>query len=207
MQFWNVSILLIKLNIQSLKVYLVFHFKWSDTLSMHTCVSQCVYSCYEFKYGVSTIIQVFEWRRDGVPNLAGDIALVFAMAMWATSSTRIRRKMFEVFFYTHHLYALYILFYILHVGAAYSCMILPGIYLFLVDRYLRFLQSRRRARLVSARILPCDSVELNFSKSPGIKQQSIIYLNSGLCSETTFPHLTCNFASQGWFIIPQAYCL
>ena len=42
---------------------------------------------------------------------------------------------------------------------------LPGFYLFLVDRYLRFLQSRRQVCLVSARVLPCDTLELNFSKS------------------------------------------
>ncbi|KAK6936802.1 LOW QUALITY PROTEIN: hypothetical protein RJ641_033832 [Dillenia turbinata] len=47
------------------------------------------------------------------------------MAMWVTSFPRLRRKMFEVFFYTHHLYGLYI-FYILHVGATHLCMILPA---------------------------------------------------------------------------------
>ncbi|KAL4595077.1 hypothetical protein ACB092_12G065800 [Castanea dentata] len=123
--------------------------------------------------------EMLEWRKDWVPNVAGEIAFVFAMGMWVTSYPRVRRKMFEVFFYTHHLYGFYIFFYVLHVGAAYFCMILPGIYLFFVDRFLRFLQSRRRARLVSARILPCDTVELNFSKSPGLiyNPTSMLFLN------------------------------
>ncbi|XP_030934416.1 ferric reduction oxidase 4-like isoform X3 [Quercus lobata] len=123
--------------------------------------------------------EMLEWRKDWVPNVAGEIAFVFAMGMWVTSFPRVRRKMFEVFFYTHHLYGFYIFFYVLHVGAAYFCMILPGIYLFFIDRFLRFLQSRRRARLVSARILPCDTVELNFSKSPGLiyNPTSILFLN------------------------------
>ncbi|KAM3682191.1 hypothetical protein ACB098_12G055100 [Castanea mollissima] len=123
--------------------------------------------------------EMLEWRKDWVPNVAGEIAFVFAMGMWVTSFPRVRRKMFEVFFYTHHLYGFYIFFYVLHVGAAYFCMILPGIYLFFVDRFLRFLQSRRRARLVSARILPCDTVELNFSKSPGLiyNPTSMLFLN------------------------------
>ncbi|KAK4571502.1 hypothetical protein RGQ29_030080 [Quercus rubra] len=156
----------------------IMYHTWLGHLSMILFAAHTI-GCILYRAVTNQMSEVFEWRRDGVPNLAGDIALVFAMAMWATSSTRIRRKMFEVFFYTHHLYALYILFYILHVGAAYSCMILPGIYLFLVDRYLRFLQSRRRARLVSARILPCDSVELNFSKSPGLiyNPTSILFVN------------------------------
>jgi hypothetical protein len=110
---------------------------------------------------------MLEWSKTYVSNVAGEIATVLALAMWVTSSYRIRRKMFEVFFYTHQLYILYVVFYVLHVGAAYFCMILPGIFLFIVDRYLRFLQSQRRARLDSARLLPCGSIELTFSKSPG----------------------------------------
>ncbi|KAG2709822.1 hypothetical protein I3760_05G259600 [Carya illinoinensis] len=101
------------------------------------------------------------------------------LAMWVTSFPRVRRKMFEVLFYTHHLYILFIFFYVLHVGTAYFCMILPGVVLFLVDRFLRFLQSRQSARLVSARILPCDTVELNFSKSQGLNYNpsSIMFIN------------------------------
>ncbi|KAJ4952169.1 hypothetical protein NE237_029001 [Protea cynaroides] len=87
--------------------------------------------------------------------------------MWeATTFPRIRRKMFELFFYTHHLYILFIFFFILHVGIIHACMMLLGFYLFLVDRYLRFLQSRKRVHLISARVLPCETFELNFSKSP-----------------------------------------
>ncbi|GLT78047.1 hypothetical protein SLA2020_495940 [Shorea laevis] len=123
--------------------------------------------------------QMVEWSQDWVPNVAGEIAIVFAMAMWVTSFPRVRRKMFEVFFYTHHLYALYIFFYVLHVGVDYLCMILPGIFLFLVDRFLRFLQSRERARLLSARLLPCDTVELTFSKTPGLNYNptSMLFIN------------------------------
>lgn len=112
-------------------------------------------------------MQMLEWSKTWVSNVAGEIAIVVGLAMWVTSFERIRRKMFEVFFYTHHLYSLYLFFYLLHVGAAYFCMILPGIFLFLVDRYLRFLQSRQRARLLSSRLLPCGTIELNFSKSRG----------------------------------------
>ncbi|CAK7324663.1 unnamed protein product [Dovyalis caffra] len=122
---------------------------------------------------------MLEWSKTWVSNVAGEIAIVLALAMWVTSSYRIRLKMFEVFFYTHQLYILYIVFYLLHVGAAYFCMILPGIFLFIIDRYLRFLQSQRRARLESARLLPCGIIELTFSKSPGLYHNptSILFLN------------------------------
>ncbi|KAK3037219.1 hypothetical protein RJ639_030112, partial [Escallonia herrerae] len=122
---------------------------------------------------------MLEWSRDYVPNVAGEIAFLVLLAMWVTSFPRFRRKMFEVFFYTHHLYLLYVFFYVVHVGVAYFCMILPGIFLFLIDRYLRFLQSRKRARLVSARLLPCGTMELNFSKSTVLDYNptSIMFVN------------------------------
>ena len=113
------------------------------------------------------VLQMLEWSKTYVSNVAGWIAMLFGWAIWITSFPSIRRKAFELFFYTHHLYLFYIVFYMLHVGGSYLFMILPGIFLFLIDRYLRFLQSQKRARLVSARLLPCGVVELNLSKCLG----------------------------------------
>ncbi|KAK8686586.1 hypothetical protein V6N13_125610 [Hibiscus sabdariffa] len=123
--------------------------------------------------------EILEWSKTWVSNVAGVIAIVIAVPMWVTSLPHFRRKKFELFFSTHHLYLLYIIFYVLHVGDAYFCMILPGIFLFLIDRYLRFLQSRQRTRLLSARVLPCGVVELNFSKTPGLyyNPTSILFVN------------------------------
>ncbi|KAL0304306.1 UNVERIFIED_CONTAM: Ferric reduction oxidase 4 [Sesamum radiatum] len=109
---------------------------------------------------------MLQWSSTYLSNVAGVIAFVLSLGMWVTSFDRVRRKLFEIFFYTHHLYILYVFFYMLHVGVAYLCMILPGIFLFLIDRYLRFLQSRRRTRLVSARLLPNGSMEVTFAKNP-----------------------------------------
>lgn len=113
-------------------------------------------------------MKTLAWDPTYVPNLAGTIAMVIGIAMWVTSLPFFRRKKFEIFFYTHQLYGLYILFYVLHVGDSWFCMILPNIFLFFIDRYLRFLQSTKRSRLVSARILPSDNLELTFSKTPGL---------------------------------------
>ncbi|XP_057988730.1 ferric reduction oxidase 4 isoform X2 [Hevea brasiliensis] len=38
---------------------------------------------------------MLEWSKTWVSNVAGEIAVVLALAMWVTSSHRIRRKMFE----------------------------------------------------------------------------------------------------------------
>lgn len=106
-----------------------------------------------------------KWARTRVSNVAGELALLSSLAMWVTTLPHIRGQIFEIFFYTHHLYIPFLVFYALHVGITVFCSILPGVFLFVVDRYLRFLQSRTRVRLVSARLLP-EVVELNFHKSP-----------------------------------------
>ncbi|XP_062120343.1 ferric reduction oxidase 4-like isoform X2 [Humulus lupulus] len=125
------------------------------------------------------MVEALEWSQTYVSNVAGEIAMVVALVMWLASIGRVRRKMFEVFFYTHQLYTVYIIFYVLHVGVAYFCMILPGIFLFLIDRYLRFLQSRDRVRLLSSRLLPGGNFEMTFAKTPGLQYNptSILFIN------------------------------
>lgn len=134
--------------------------------------------------------QMLSWARVGVSYVAGEIALLSGLLMWATTFSRIRRRMFELFFYSHQLYILFLIFYLLHVGISFFCLVLPGVYLFMVDRFLRFLQSRNKVRLVSARLLPSETVELNFSKDPS--KDSTTYLlvhyctNLGICSQFRF---------------------
>ncbi|XP_073128898.1 ferric reduction oxidase 4-like [Henckelia pumila] len=122
---------------------------------------------------------MLEWSSTYLSNVAGVIALVMALGIWVTSFDRVRRKAFEVFFYAHHLYILFVFFYMFHVGVAYICLILPGIFLFIIDRYLRFLQSRRRSRVVSTRLLPNATLELTFAKNPDLSYSptSILFLH------------------------------
>ncbi|CAK9185064.1 unnamed protein product [Ilex paraguariensis] len=125
--------------------------------------------CYIiFWAGTHQTSEIMKWKKVGVANVAGEVALLFGLAMWVTSFPRMRRKNFELFFYTHYLYILFVVFFVLHVGFTYSCTMLPGFYLFLIDRLLRFLQSQQKVGLVSARVLPCQVMELNFSKSTGL---------------------------------------
>ncbi|WJX20713.1 ferric-chelate reductase (NADH) [Trifolium repens] len=89
--------------------------------------------------------EIFKWNKVGISNVAGVVALLAGLTMWTTTLPLIRRKFFEIFFYTHHL----------------------------------FLQSQQKIQLVSARVLPCEAVELNFSKNPGLcyAPTSIIFIN------------------------------
>ncbi|XP_010477584.1 PREDICTED: ferric reduction oxidase 3, mitochondrial-like [Camelina sativa] len=138
---------------------------WLGNLVMTLLTSHGLCFCL---YWISTnqVSQMLEWDRTGISHLAGEIALVAGLLMWTTTFPAIRRRYFEVFFYTHYLYMVFMLFFVFHVGISYSLISFPGFYIFIVDRFLRFLQSRNNVKLVSARVLPCETVELNFSKNP-----------------------------------------
>ncbi|KAK9666360.1 hypothetical protein RND81_14G179400 [Saponaria officinalis] len=150
---------------------------YESSIKYHIWIGQAVmvlsalHSVGFFIYWLMTnqMILVLEWSPVYVSNLAGTISWVFLIAMWVTSFAYTRRKTFEVFFYTHQLYALGTFFYVVHIGVSWTCQILPGIFLFTRDRYLRFLQSRSNARLISARVLPSGTVEMTFQKSRGVR--------------------------------------
>ncbi|CAL9108838.1 unnamed protein product [Musa textilis] len=136
--------------------------------------------CYIVYWAATNKIdEMLKWDNTGIANVPGEMAILAGLIMWATTFPRIRRKMFELFFYTHQLYIAFLFFYMLHVGVSHFCVILPGVYLFMVDRYLRFLQSRAKVRLVSARLFPSESIELNFAKSPGLAFEplSVVFIN------------------------------
>ncbi|KAH0733236.1 hypothetical protein KY289_004424 [Solanum tuberosum] len=123
--------------------------------------------------------EMLTWDPHYISNVPGELGLLVGLILWATTFPAIRRRMFELFFYTHYLYILFMVFYLLHTGMFYACIMLPGFFLFLIDRYLRFLQSKQKVRLISARVLTCETLELNFSKISGLEYSptSIMFLN------------------------------
>ncbi|CAH8304815.1 unnamed protein product [Eruca vesicaria subsp. sativa] len=136
--------------------------------------------CYIIYWvSVHEISQMLMWDTKDISNLAGEISLVAGLVMWATTYPAVRRRFFEVFFYTHYLYIVFMLFFVFHVGISYSFISFAGFYIFMVDRFLRFLQSRDNIRLLSARILPSDTIELTFSKDPRLvyTPTSILFVN------------------------------
>ncbi|KAL3536792.1 hypothetical protein ACH5RR_000158 [Cinchona calisaya] len=142
--------------------------------------------------------EMTKWAKTDISNVAGEIALLAGLVLWATTFPGIRRKMFELFFYTHHLYIIFMLFFVLHIGFAGACLMLPSFYLFMVDRYMRALQSRQNVRLVSARILPCETVEFNFSKTKGLSYSptSILFLNVPSISKLQWHPFTISSSSN-----------
>ncbi|KAG7655256.1 Ferredoxin-NADP reductase (FNR) nucleotide-binding domain [Arabidopsis suecica] len=170
---------------------------WLGNLVMTLFTSHGLCYCI---YWISTnqVSQMLEWDRTGISHLAGEIALVAGLLMWATTFPAIRRRFYEVFFYTHYLYMVFMLFFVFHVGISYALISFPGFYIFMVDRILRFLQSRNNVKLVSARVLPCETVELNFSKNPMLMYSptSILFVNIPSISKLQWHPFTITSSSK-----------
>ncbi|XP_045804561.1 ferric reduction oxidase 7, chloroplastic-like isoform X3 [Trifolium pratense] len=122
------------------------------------------------------IQELLEWKDIGVANLAGVISLVAGLSMWVTSLPGVRKWNFELFFYTHQLYVVFIVFMALHIGDFSFSMAAGPIYLFILDRFLRFCQSRRTVNVVSSRCLPCGTVEVVLSKPQNLRYNALSFI-------------------------------
>lgn len=109
-------------------------------------------------------MQILEWKDDEIANLPGVISLLAGLLMWVTSLHPVRKNYFELFFYTHQLYVVFIVFLAMHVGDFIFCMAAGAVFLFILDRFLRFCQSRTTVDIISAACRPCGTIELVFSK-------------------------------------------
>ncbi|XAR50230.1 Ferric-chelate reductase (NADH) [Bertholletia excelsa] len=121
-----------------------------------------------FMWGVKHQIQdeMWKWQKTGRIYLAGEITLVTGLVIWITSLPQIRRKKFEVFYYTHHLYIVFLLFFLFHGGDRHFYTVFAGIFLFSLDKLFRIIQSRPETCIVAARIFPCKAIELILPKDP-----------------------------------------
>ncbi|PIN22246.1 Ferric reductase, NADH/NADPH oxidase [Handroanthus impetiginosus] len=117
--------------------------------------------------------ELMDWRNFGIANRPGVISLVAGLLMWVTSLPGVRRLNFELFFYTHQLYVVFVVFLALHVGDFIFCFAAGGIFLFMLDRFLRFCQSRKTVDVLSARSFPCGTLELVLSKPANLHYNAL----------------------------------
>ncbi|KAM7481923.1 hypothetical protein LguiB_006506 [Lonicera macranthoides] len=120
--------------------------------------------------------ELLAWKNIGIANLPGVISLVAGLFMWVTSLPPVRRINFELFFYTHQLYVVFVVFLALHVGDFIFTMAAAGIFLFMLDRFLRFFQSRRTVEVLSATCLPCGTMELVLSKPGNLQYNALSWI-------------------------------
>lgn len=113
--------------------------------------------------------EMWKWQKKGRIYLAGEMALVTGLIIWITALPQIRRKRFELFYYTHHLYIIFIIFFLFHGGDRHFYMVFPGVFLFALDKLLRILQSMQETCILSAQVFPCKAVGLTFPKDPRLK--------------------------------------
>ncbi|KAJ8536506.1 hypothetical protein K7X08_034907 [Anisodus acutangulus] len=128
--------------------------------------------------------EMWKWQKTGRIYLAGEITLLTGLVIWITSLPQIKRKQFEIFYYTHHLYIVFLLFFLFHTGDRHFYMVFPGVFLFCLDKILRIIQSRPETYIVSARIFPSKAIELTLPKDPSLKYTptSVIFLKIPMIS-------------------------
>ncbi|XP_031263189.1 ferric reduction oxidase 7, chloroplastic-like [Pistacia vera] len=120
--------------------------------------------------------ELLEWANVGIAILPGVISLLAGLMMWVTSLNPVRKQYFELFFYTHQLYVVFVVFLALHVGDFIFSIAAGGIFLFILDRFLRFCQSRRTVDVLSASCLPCGTVELVLSKPANMRYNALSFI-------------------------------
>ncbi|KAB5573362.1 hypothetical protein DKX38_000556 [Salix brachista] len=120
--------------------------------------------------------KLLSWQAIGVAILPGVISLFAGLLMWVTSLPPVRKWNFELFFYTHQLYVVFVLGLALHVGDFIFSMAAGGIFLFVLDRFLRFCQSRRTVDIILAKTLPCGTVELVLSKPGNLRYNALSFV-------------------------------
>ncbi|CAI0438448.1 unnamed protein product [Linum tenue] len=122
------------------------------------------------------LFYILEWKNIGISNLAGVISLLAGLIMWVTSLQPVRRWNFELFLYTHQLYIVFVVFLAFHVGDFIFSIAAGGIFLFMLDRFLRFCQSRNTVDVVSAKCFPCGTVELTLSKPQSLRYNALSFI-------------------------------
>ncbi|KAE8008198.1 hypothetical protein FH972_004735 [Carpinus fangiana] len=116
------------------------------------------------------------WQDSTVANLPGVISLSAGLLMWLTSLYPVRKQKFELFFFTHQLYVVFVIFFALHVGDFTFSIAAGGIFLFMLDRFLRICQSRRTVGIISAQCHPCGTVELILSKPANLRYNALSFI-------------------------------
>ncbi|KAF8013709.1 hypothetical protein BT93_I1542 [Corymbia citriodora subsp. variegata] len=120
--------------------------------------------------------EILEWADEDIAILPGVISLLAGLLMWVTTLPLVRKKKFELFFYTHQLYAVFVIFLALHVGDFLFSVAAGGIFLFVTDQFLRFCQSQRTLDVISTTCLPGGSVELVFSKPANLQYTALSFV-------------------------------
>ncbi|XP_076951073.1 ferric reduction oxidase 7, chloroplastic-like [Bidens hawaiensis] len=144
------------------------------TMTLFTLHGLCYF--YSWILEDRVIHQVLDWKNYKIANLPGVISLSAGLLMWVTSLPPVRRVSFELFFYTHQLYIVFVVFFAMHVGDVLFSTIAAGLFLYMLDRFLRFVQSRKTVDVLSAKCLPSGTLELVISKPQDLQYNALSWV-------------------------------
>eukprot|EP00250_Pteridium_aquilinum_P019524 c24466_g1_i1 orf=499-2991(-) len=148
---------------------------WLSTLTLFMLTLHAVgYITYYVATHTAHRILSWETESETCSVLAGVVAWIVGLTMWTTSLSFFRRRWYELFFGVHHLYIVFFLFWLYHVIWTVHFFTIPCL-LFMVDRFLRMLQSRQSVDVLSARLLESGSLHLRIAARQDDSTQGLEY--------------------------------
>ncbi|KAI5084359.1 hypothetical protein GOP47_0000528 [Adiantum capillus-veneris] len=148
---------------------------WLSTLTIFMLTLHGIgYIVYYAVAHKATRIIGWESRGEECAVVAGVIALLIGLIMWITSLSLFRRRWYEVFFGLHHLYIVFFLFFLYHVMWTVHFIVIPCL-LFMVDRFLRMVQSRHSVDVTSAKIMESGALHLKIAARKDINAEGLKY--------------------------------
>ncbi|GAB9476093.1 Ferric reduction oxidase 7 [Globisporangium polare] len=97
-------------------------------------------------------------------NVFGELSLIFLLLVGVTSIPHVRRKMFETFYYTHHLYILGVVFAVMH-WVTIIWWLLPSLVLYLISRSVSTWNATQPVRVLEFTSLPDDIIKIVLARS------------------------------------------
>lgn len=101
-------------------------------------------------------------------NVFGELSLLFLLLVGATSIPYVRRRMFETFYYTHHLYILGVVFAVMH-WVTIIWWLLPSLVLYLISRSVSTWNAMQPVQVLELTSLPDDIIKIVLARSTDLE--------------------------------------
>lgn len=126
-------------------------------------------------------------NRKRLQNFFGQLAFFSCMIMGVTSLNPVRRRYYELFYYTHHLFIVVLIAMCLHFSG-FVIWMYPGVCLYMMHRILARSQGGVPCEVVDMEAIPGEITRLVFRRSPGKSGHyhagQFVYLRVPLLSQT-----------------------
>eukprot|EP01111_Echinosteliopsis_oligospora_P012929 TRINITY_DN4510_c0_g1_i1.p1 TRINITY_DN4510_c0_g1~~TRINITY_DN4510_c0_g1_i1.p1 ORF type:complete len:533 (-),score=107.81 TRINITY_DN4510_c0_g1_i1:139-1737(-) len=174
---------------------IIFHKFIAWTIAFATAI-HCVAHYVNFKVlsetplpqlktiGFNAVPTAYGLSFASLPGITGHVVVLIMMFMYSSAIESIRRPMFEIFWFTHHLFILYFAIICFH-GAqqllgktTYVYWVCGPLFLYLVERTMRVLRGKQTTMLLLAKQHPSRVIELRMKKQTfNYKPGQYLFLN------------------------------